>query len=110
MSASEFIAYVGPADIHDSTVASVTRHGDSVRVDLRTLDAQPLSLTFHGVASLSSQPREGMFVYALTELVSPTPPLRRFAFANSDEESASALELLAADFSIDVSPDAPAKA
>jgi len=110
VSASEFVAYVDPADIHDSTVESVARHGSNVRVDLRTLDAQPLSLTFRSVASLSSQRPEGMFVYALAELVSPTPPLRRFAFQNSDEESASTLELLAADFSVDVSPDAIPKA
>ena len=110
MSAFEFVAYVGPEDIHDSTIASVTRQGDSVRVDLRTFDAQPLSLTFHRVASVTSQQPEGMFVYALTELASPRPPLRRFLFASSDEESASALELLAEDFTVDVSPDAASKA
>ncbi|PYL07992.1 MAG: hypothetical protein DME34_05725 [Verrucomicrobia bacterium] len=110
MNASEFVAYVGPPDIHDSTITSVTRQGDSVRVELRTLDARPLSLTFQGVASIMSQHPEGMFLYALTELASPSPPLRRFVFANSDEESASALEVLAENFTSDTAADAPPKA
>ena len=110
MSASEFVAYVGPPDIHDSTIVSVTRQGDSVRVELRTLDAQRLSLTFYGVASITSQNPEGMVLYALAELASPRPPLRRFVFASWDEESASALEVLAEDFTSDTAPDAPSKA
>lgn len=110
MSASEFIAYVGPANIHDSTVVSVVRQGDSARVALRTLDGQSLSVTFHGVASLESQQSEGMFVYALSELTSPKPSLRRFVFANSDEDSTASLEILAEDFTSDALPDATNKA
>ena len=101
MSTSEFIAYVGPTDIHDSTVISVVRQGDIARVGLRTLDGQSLSPAFHGVATLESQQPEGMFVYALTELTSPRPPLRRFVFANSDEDSAANLEIVAEDFTSD---------
>lgn len=110
MSTPEFVAYVGPAGIHDSTVASVTHQGDEVRVDLRTLGAQALSISFHGVASLTSQRPEGMFVYALAEMSSPQPPLRLFVFANSDEESPAALKVLAENFTADVLSDAPSKA
>jgi hypothetical protein len=41
--------------------------------------------------------REGMEVYAVAEMSAP-PPLRRFVFANSEDEDASAVELLAREF------------
>ena len=110
MTPSEFVAYVGPAIIHDSTIVSVARSGDTSHVGLRTLDTRSLSLTFHGVASVLSQHPEGMFVYALSEMSHDAPPLRRFVFANSDEGSTSTLEIVAEDVTSDTSPDATPKA
>jgi len=101
----DFIAYVGSKDIHDSTIVAVERTNATVMVRLRALDGRQFSLEFLGVASVSAQQPENMFLYALTEMRHP-PPLRRFVFANSDEDSTASLEIIAEN--VTVSPSSPA--
>ena len=99
VSSPEFVAYVGPRDIHDSTIVGVERASGTVTVRLRALNGRQFSLEFLGVASVSAQEPENMFLYALSEM-RHSPPLRRFLFANSDEDSAASLEIVAESFTV----------
>ena len=99
VTSSDFVAYVGPDYIHDSTIVSIERTYGVVTVHLRALDGREFSLEFLGVDSVSSEQPENMFLYALTEMRHPLP-LRRFAFANSDDDSSAFLEIVAEDFTV----------
>ena len=99
VTSSDFVAYVGPDYIHDSTIVSIERTDGVVTVHLRDLDGREFSLEFLGVDSVSSEQPENMFLYALTEMRHPLP-LRRFAFANSDDDSSAFLEIVAEDFTV----------
>ena len=97
MTSPDFIAYVGSEHIHDSTIVSVERTNDVVTVHLRAMDGRQFSVEFLRVDSVSSEHPENMFLYALTEM-RDSLPLRRFVFANSDEDSTASLEIVAEDF------------
>ena len=97
MTSSDFVAYVGGKYIHDSTIVSIERTNDVVTVHLRSYDERAFSLQFLRVDSVSSEHPEDMFLYALTEM-RHSLPLRRFVFANSDEDSTASLEIVAEDF------------
>ncbi len=56
-------------------------------------------MDFSGVAEVRAVEPEGMMLYALSEM-SCQPPLRRFVFANWDDESKAHLEVDAAGFAV----------
>ncbi len=87
-----FVGYVGDADFHDGAVVAVEQHENTVRVRIRGYSGSAFVVEFGGVRALRAKRPEGMLLYALSEL-SSTPPLRRFAFANWDEESEAFLEV-----------------
>ena len=101
-SESKFIGYVGDPDFHDGCVLSVHPVEDSVGVKVKGASGRHWSVEFRGVKSVKSKSPEGMLLYALSELEAPAP-LRRFVFANWDEEGEASLEIVASE--IAVTPD-----
>jgi hypothetical protein len=95
---SEFVAYVGPADIHDGTVRVVEHAGATARVVVEGYSGNVYVFEFRGVVSVLAHQPEGMLLYAISEMTAPTP-LRRFVFVNwhdDDKEGAEvALEVVA---------------
>jgi hypothetical protein len=92
------IKYVGPSTIHDARIAAVHRSSDEVVVHLRTYDAGPLELRFHGVRDVIEREPVGIMLYSLNELPD-APPYRRFLFVNWEDDDARGLEIVARAFS-----------
>ena len=94
MSASDFIAYVGDVDIHDGHVQTVTPGEGVVDVRIKGASGCEFTIRFVEVKSVKSNRPEGMMVYALVERGQPGP-LRRFDFANWDDDDEAYLEIVA---------------
>ena len=96
---SSFIRYVGEADFHDGSIVSVEQHEENVRVRVRGASGKVFVVDFSGVREVRANEPEGMMLYALSEMTSQ-PPLRRFVFANWDDQSKAILEVDAAGFMV----------
>jgi hypothetical protein len=96
---SSFVGYVGDPDFHDGSILTVDRRGDVVRVRVRGASGKTFIVHFSAVGAVRANQPEGMLLYALSEITCK-PPLRRFVFANWDEDSKAHLEVDAASFSI----------
>jgi hypothetical protein len=92
MAEASFVGYVGDADFHDGSVLAVEHQGSTARVRVRGASGKVFVVDFGGVRAVRANRAEGMVLYALSEL-SSEPPLRRFAFANCDEDSPAYLEV-----------------
>lgn len=99
MSNTEFIAYVGIADIHDGTVVRVFSEGKTAEVVIKGYSGRQHSILFNGVDSVEMNEPEGMLLYALAEMRSNSS-VRRFVFANSNEDDQKSLAVMALDFRI----------
>jgi|ERR1700722_18219447 hypothetical protein len=99
MSETEFIAYVGIADIHDSTVLRVSAKGKTAEVVIEGYSGRKHAILFDGVDQLEMNEPEGMFLYSLSEM-RPEPPLRKFVFMHGDEDDQKSLSVVALDFRI----------
>jgi hypothetical protein len=95
---SEFVGYVGPAEVHDAVVASVDRGSDRLVVVVHPVDSGPRGLRFEFTEpSVVSEERPvGMTLYSLSEMQGEGGR-RRFVFVNWDEEDEACLELDASD-------------
>jgi len=96
---SEFIAYVGVSGIHDGHIRSVASQDERLRVVIEGASGHHFAIEFDGVGWVKSQRPEDMMLYALAEWKAE-PPLRRFVFANWDEEDDAYLEIGAEGFRI----------
>lgn len=92
MAETTFVSYVGVADFHDGSVLAVEHQGTTCHVRVRGASGKLFVVEFGGVGAVRANQPEGMVLYALSEL-SGEPPLRRFAFANWDDDSPSYLEI-----------------
>jgi hypothetical protein len=92
MAGSSFVGYVGDAEFHDGSVLAVEQRGGMVRVRVRGAGGGVFVVEFGGVRAMRAARPEGMLLYALSEL-SGEPPLRRFTFANWDDDSEAYLEV-----------------
>ena len=88
------VAYRDDAELHDGTVLSVYRGADEAQVVVRGGSGGQFEIRFAGVASLTQHRAEGMMLYAVAEMKTD-PPLRRFVFANWDDEDDASLEVVA---------------
>jgi hypothetical protein len=93
----DFVSYVGDPALHDGEIVAVSRDGSDVRIQVRGVSGRSYELAFAGVERISQEGAVGMRVYALTEMCA-TPLLRRFVFANWEEDDA-ALEVEAVELS-----------
>jgi hypothetical protein len=92
MTDASFVGYVGDADFHDGTVLAVEQQYGMARVRVRGASGKVLVVEFRGVRAVRANQPEGMMLYALSELRGELP-LRRFAFANWDDDSPACLEV-----------------
>jgi len=99
MSDASFVAYVGDSDFHDGSILAVEHQYDVLRVRLRGASGKVYVVTFNGVLAVRKNRPEGMLLYSLSEQRG-NPPLRRFVFANWDNDNNSSLEIDATDFSV----------
>lgn len=87
-------SYVGPDDVHGSTVVSVDREGARVTVRLATDEGRVLALCFTGVAQVvCAKDVAGHRLHALVEV--DALDLRRFVFLPEDPAVKPKLEVLA---------------
>jgi hypothetical protein len=94
MPLDEFIGYVGESDFHDGHVLSVDHTGAEAIVRVQGGSGQEFLCTFEGVTTIRANRPVGMMLYALSELRA-VAPLRRFVFANGDEDDDASLEIQA---------------
>jgi hypothetical protein len=99
MAESSFVGYVGDRDFHDGSVVAVEHQGSTARVRVRGFSGKLFVVDFGGVRAVRANQAEGMVLYALSELRGE-PPLRRFAFANWDDDSPAFLEVDAESFAV----------
>lgn len=93
---TQFIGYVGSADIHDAVLMKVQHNGTKASVTLKTQSGQILEIEFEGVVSVKSDTPEGMILYSLSEMRHPQH--RLFIFTNWEDEAEAHLEIVADDF------------
>ncbi len=89
---SPFLGYIGDPDFHDGTILAFEQQSETVHVKVQGASGSLLLVVFSGVAGVRANNPEGMVLYALCEL-SGKLPLRRFAFANWDQDNAAFLEI-----------------
>jgi hypothetical protein len=99
MNSSEFVAYVGVADFHDGEILGVSNNREHTSVRVRGYSGLEYEIQFDGVQALEEFEAEGMELYALAEMRSQ-PPLRRFEFANNNEEDHKSLTIVATEFRV----------
>ena len=99
MSPSEFVAYLGDADIHDGRIQAVETGEFGLDVRIQGASGKQFTVRFSDVEHVESRRPEGMMLYALVELEN-VPPRRRFQFANWDSEDERRLTIVARDFEI----------
>jgi hypothetical protein len=87
-----FVAYVGPANLHDGTILAVEHGGAKGTVRIRGGDGLEYRLCFDDVCAVRTHRAEGMTLYAVAELVA-AGPVRRFAFTNWDDADDAHLEI-----------------
>jgi len=99
---NEFLKYVGPRDIHDSTIVSVNHVDDAVEIVLKSYKKSRIKIKFTGVKDVYTLQSEGMIVYSLSEMKSDDNK-RIFTLANSneEEESKSCFEIVCDDISFE---------
>ncbi len=106
MSTDEFIGYVGNPDFHDGSIISVRHERDAASVKVRGASGQEYVVQFAGVKVVRATRPDGMMIYSMSEMRSQLP-LRRFVFANWDEEDDSRLEIHAESFDVVVEAELP---
>jgi hypothetical protein len=99
MSNASFVAYVGDPEFHDGSILSVQRQDGVVRVRVCGHSGKIFVVIFSGVFAVRANCPEGMMLYGLTELRGE-PPLRRFVFANWEDDAKAFLEIDAVSFSV----------
>ncbi len=92
MAGASFVGYIGHAEFHDGSIVAVDQQVGEASVRVRGASGTVFVVDFGGVRAVRANQPEGMMLYALSEL-SGEPPLRRFAFANWDEDSPAYLEV-----------------
>jgi hypothetical protein len=95
----DFVEYVGIPDLHDGIVLRVSFGGKTAEVVVEGYSGREHVIRFQGVDAVEMNAPEGMLLYSLSEMRS-SPPLRRFIFANKEEDHPGFLTILATEFSI----------
>ena len=94
MEKGSFIAYHYSDDVHDAVVRRVHQENERLQVDIETIEGQSVTFSFTGVQSVDAHQAEGMLLYSLSEMESPSL-YRRFVFTNSDDDDSARLEIVA---------------
>jgi hypothetical protein len=90
--------YVGPADIHDARIISISRDNKNLIVNIRSYGGRKFGVRFFGGRETQAKEFEGMMLYALVERGSDTP--KQCVFVNRDENDSGSLEVTADGFEV----------
>jgi hypothetical protein len=90
MAQAEFVAYLGPVEIHDGVIKTVRRQNATLAVEIRGADGATIVVRFRNVSEVRETRAEGMMVYALAEY-RHRGGQRHFEFANWEIEDDGAL-------------------
>jgi hypothetical protein len=99
MTNPSFIGYIGEADFHDGTILDVRQTTNSVHVHIRGGGGKIFVVEFKGVHSVQQNNPVGMMLYALSE-VRGEYPLRKFMFANWEDDGDAKLEIEALEVAV----------
>ena len=93
--------YVGPPDLHDGRVASVSHDTEAGVLVVRVEGAggAAYDLRFDNVGSVTTKEPVGMMLYALVEVDVGTAHSKRFDFVNWDDDGDGRLSVTAESFS-----------
>jgi hypothetical protein len=89
---SFFVGYVGDPDFHDGQVMTVEQFGSKANVRVRGASGAIFFVEFGGVQATRAACPEGMMIYALSEF-SYKLPIKRFVFANWEDDGEAYLEI-----------------
>jgi hypothetical protein len=98
-----FIAYVGDPDIHDGHIRALVSGPQRTSITVEGSSGQWFVIQFDHVAWVKSLRPEGMTLYALAEFQGEGS-IRRFVFANWDEDDDAFLEIGAVGYQITKQP------
>ena len=104
MEESKFVAYLGPAEIHDGVVTKVRHQNTNLEVEIRGADGSTISVYFRDVIEVQENRAEGMMLYALAEY-GRQGGRRLFVFANWESEDDATLSIVAEEVTFRVSCD-----
>jgi hypothetical protein len=96
---AEFVGYVGDSDFHDGILLRVSIQGKMAEVVVKGYSGREHVVMFDGVDEIEMHEPEGMLLYSLSEMRAK-PPLRKFVFANNEDDHPGYLSLMAEGFSI----------
>ena len=97
----EFVAYLGPPEIHDGVIRRVRRENANCEVEIRGADGSSISVHFCGVTEVQENRAEGMMLYAIAEYRRLGGP-RLFVFANWESEDDATLSVAAKEVTFQV--------
>jgi hypothetical protein len=92
----DFVAYVGPAGIHDGVITAVRHRNPNLEVDIRASDGSTILASFRNVTEVQENRAQGMMLYALAEYKRPGA-LCAFVFANWETDDDAAFSVVAED-------------
>ena len=95
----EFVAYVGPYDVHDGRIVRVNRAQDTITVSIRTETGRLFDMVFVGVTDYHAMAAEAMILYAVAEMRGFAPQ-GKFVFANWDYDDPAELTVVASGFQV----------
>lgn len=96
---ADFIAYVGPASLHDGQILRVQGEAETYTVWIESESGRHFAIKFSQVLRTVVDSPVGMMLYALSEM-RYKPPYRRFVFGNADSEDTAKLEVIAQEFQV----------
>jgi hypothetical protein len=99
MKSTDFVGYVGLPDFHAGVVLRVSLEGRTAEVVVEGYSGREHVALFEGVQAVEMNQPEGMLLYSVSEMQA-SPPLRKFVFANNEEDHPGYLSILATDFSV----------
>ena len=100
----EFVAYLGPAAIHDGIIKSIQHHNSDLEVTIQGADGTVISIYFANVTAVQENRAEGMMLYALAEF-RRRDGRRLFIFSNWETDGEAKLAVVAEEVRFQVSPE-----
>jgi len=90
----QFLGYIGDYRVHDSKIEGILCENTNATVTLRGYEGELITVHFYGVQNMHFNRPIGMMLYAISEMKA-NEPMRKFLFANWDDEDNASFEILA---------------
>jgi hypothetical protein len=99
MKSPDSVGYVGLPDSHDGVVLRASLEGKTAEVVVAGYSGREHVVLFEGVQAVEMNQPEDMLPYSLSGMRA-LPPLRKFVFANNEEDHSGYWSILATDFCV----------